>query len=67
MATIEIGTEPARSCYWEPKEDITVYELSLCMGPLLAAKGSRRSVEEFVGSLPECAKRHFRIEDVRHF
>lgn len=67
MATIEIGTEPARSCYWEPKEDITVYELSLCMGPLLAATGSGRRVEEFVDSLPACAKRHFRLENVRYF
>lgn len=67
MRTLEIHPEPYKSCFWEPKEDITVHELALCLGPLLAATGSTRRVEEFVESLPECARRHFRIENFKHF
>jgi hypothetical protein len=63
IKTYDIPVTKIRSCYWEPKEDITTYELALCLGPLLAATGGRHSVGDFVETIPECAQRHFRFTD----
>jgi hypothetical protein len=45
------------SCYyeWEPKEDITAYELALCLPCLIPLNGA-----DIVKTLPENARRHFK-------
>jgi hypothetical protein len=63
MAGVTIEERRA-SVYWEPKEDITVYELALALGVLLpAAGGSFRAPQELVSCLPAAAQRHFRVAD----
>lgn len=52
-------TDPEYRFYWEPKPDITLYELALCLGPLIA----NRSLEAW--ELPKCATRHFRAEALK--
>ena len=42
---------------WKPKDDITVYELALCV-PVFIAHGS---ATRMIQSLPECARRYFEI------
>ena len=46
---------------WEPKEDITVYELALIM-PIFSYVG-KSSVVYIIENLPPKAKRHFRKEE----
>jgi hypothetical protein len=46
---------------FEPKPDISLYELALCLGPLLAATGgTKASLTDYINELPPEAKRHFR-------
>lgn len=42
---------------WKPKEDITAYELALCL-PMLMSRGWY-DMEAVVKSLPDNAARHF--------
>jgi len=42
---------------WKPKEDITAYELALCLPVFWGVASS--SYEDFINSLPENARRHF--------
>ena len=42
---------------WEPEPDITVYELAVALGILLAALNN--NVEEAMESLPDEVRRHF--------
>jgi len=46
---------------WSPKEDITTYELALCMGVVVAQTQQSRArlVMETFDKLPDSAKRHF--------
>jgi hypothetical protein len=65
MAIIQnvIIDDTPRSVYWEPKEDITVYELAVALGALLPAiNGSGLSAEYLVMNLPPEGQRHFRME-----
>jgi hypothetical protein len=48
---------------WSPKEDITAYELALCMGLVIANAQRHGHVMEEYEKLPDSAKRHF--EDLR--
>jgi hypothetical protein len=55
-----------QQAFWTPKEDISVYELSLAMGVLLLAiSGNHGDVEilRMVESLPESTQRHFTINE----
>ena len=50
------------SVFWEPQEDITLYEMSVCLGTLFAATGPHsRMMSDIVRAMPEKAQRHFRI------
>jgi hypothetical protein len=58
MMTIDMRGE----AFWEPKEDITVYELASALGVLLAVtSGTRKSAEQMIAKLPDNVRRHFRI------
>jgi hypothetical protein len=49
---------------WEPKPDITAYELSLALIPLLQGMNAginRVFVEDTIANLPEGARRHFEV------
>lgn len=46
-----------KSYNWRPKEDITAYELALCL-PVLVGK-SWYDAEYFIETLPENVRRHF--------
>lgn len=56
-----IGVAGRNEKYWfDPQEDISTYELSLCMDFLL--RGALRSLDNGEwGNLPNEAKRHFEI------
>jgi hypothetical protein len=43
---------------WTPKEDITAYELALCM-PVLSSRIDSGTKGHAVDQLPDNAKRHF--------
>ena len=43
---------------WKPKEDITTYELALCV-PIIVYGGYNHGVEYLIIALPENAQRHF--------
>lgn len=64
---VNIGGEfkfkmPARYA-WEPSEDITTYELALCVPVLLVGW---HEIEAAIQRLPDGAKRHFRpIDETR--
>lgn len=45
---------------WEPKEDITAYELALAMKVLFATQSQFADVKATYDTLPEAAQRHFR-------
>lgn len=52
---------------WEPKEDITVYELAAALSVLLPATGggaSAKDIDEMVRKLSPSVVRHFRAEAV---
>jgi hypothetical protein len=42
---------------WNPKEDITAYELALCVPVLMSA--SNYGIQYFIEALPDNARRHF--------
>lgn len=45
---------------WQPKSDITAYELALCIPPLCRAMSiAPLAAEQMVDGLPDNAKRHF--------
>lgn len=54
-------THQPKSYSWEPKEDITAYELAQCM-PILMAMSLGYQVEGAISDLPDNSKRHFREE-----
>ena len=54
-AMIEFSIE--KKYYWKPKEDITAYELALCL-PIIFST-SWGLVEDMIADLPEAARRHF--------
>jgi hypothetical protein len=65
MASVDLKTV-SNTLYWEPKEDITVYELSVALGVLLPASGGTlRDLSAVVAEMPTCAQRHFRTEPPR--
>lgn len=43
---------------WTPKEDISTYELALCM-PVFSTRVDSGSNGHSIGELPDAAKRHF--------
>ena len=49
--------ENAKLVHFEPKEDITAYELALIVRIIHRA--------ELADQLPDCAKRHIRIEEIK--
>lgn len=58
-----------RRIEWLPSADITAHELALAMPALLAAVSTNSGmvyyVEDMIGSLPEAARRHFKVSDWR--
>ena len=48
---------------WEPKEDITTYELALCL-PIVAARDHYIACEKAIATLPANATRHFKKSDI---
>jgi hypothetical protein len=46
---------------WKPKEDITAYELALCV-PVMLSNGGW-GLECMIEALPESARRHFEVQD----
>lgn len=49
---------------WQPKEDVTAYELALCITILIcvtADKGRTYDYEKAIQELPESARRHFEV------
>lgn len=55
------ATYTPKSYRWEPKEDITAYELALCL-PVLLISIHRLPVESQINDLPENCRRHFKEE-----
>lgn len=56
-------TYQPKSYSWEPKENITAYELAQCMPILITAmRGS--PVEDAINQLPQSCKRHFREVEI---
>lgn len=56
--------EDGRGFRYEPKPDITTYELALCMYLLIAQvspNGGLRAQQKIYDLLPESAQRHFTI------
>ena len=56
--------EDGRGFRYEPKPDITTYELALCVYLLIAQispNGSLRAQQKIYDLLPESAQRHFQI------
>jgi hypothetical protein len=47
---------------WEPKEDITTYELACCMDLLMPFGWIYADFSDRYDRLPEGSKRHFRVE-----
>lgn len=48
---------------WEPKEDITSYEVAMCIPLLLLGiEGRVNELHENLDKLPDNARRHFLIE-----
>jgi hypothetical protein len=43
---------------WKPKEDITIYELALCM-PIIVYGAHGVDIEYMIGALPKNAQRYF--------
>jgi hypothetical protein len=50
---------PPRRYDWEPQEDITAYELALCLNVFLIAFSSMIAAEDELNALPADARRHF--------
>lgn len=60
-----MASEKLPTFFWQPKEDITAYELALCMGALVASVQRYSSGALVVGvieRLPEIARRHFELQ-----
>jgi len=55
--TNSVSIRIPKSYNWKPKEDITAYELALCL-PVLTGK-NWYDVEYLIEALPENARRHF--------
>ncbi len=45
---------------WAPQEDITTYELALCV-PVFGMS-DLMAVSDYINDLPECARRHFEAD-----
>ena len=54
-------TYTPKSYSWNPQEDITTYELALCL-PVLLISIHRLPVETQINDLPENCRRHFKEE-----
>lgn len=57
--------ELPRRFIWKPREDITAYEIALCMSVLIASiqrHSSASLVDKVYSDLPEMAKRHFEVD-----
>ena len=53
-------TPKPKEYLWKPQEDITAYELALCMPALLAVTGDCwQNWEQLINELPEGVQRHF--------
>ena len=50
-----------KSYKWSPKEDITAYELSLCIPVIVGRNIYSYDAEYFIEALPENARRHFEL------
>lgn len=46
---------------WQPQEDITTYELALCLVPLAAYIAGHNVEVEMIEALPQSALRHFKV------
>jgi hypothetical protein len=57
LTDVSVFIKKPRQFEWEPKEDITPYELALCVGVLILAMHGMSG--EAYDQLPESAKRHF--------
>ena len=58
LATSVVGIRRPKSVQWTPQEDITAYELALCL-PLLTSAGLFYA-EDYI---PKGCERHFKVTD----
>jgi hypothetical protein len=56
LSSFSITIKSPKRYSWKPREDITAYELALCL-PILMGNGW--DIEPVVHTLPENARRHF--------
>lgn len=64
--SVKVPPKPRR-VHWEPKEDITTYELARAIEVMLIAVGggwALAAAEQHLANLPPAVSRHFRLEDV---
>lgn len=49
--------------HWEPKQDITAYELAMAIPIVLSSWGPLSFVEDHIAALAPDVRRHFRVGD----